>query len=150
MQKIIRVIRAFFKALVMTLRGEALQPPEQRYPNLSAWVERGQQLSDDTLQTADKHDLPATARDAIQLRINRRDISAQTILAAIRHNMHTEYPMLLDTRMAHNLTTLYAMNMNDQYRITQLAESDTLPSAVSEKVAQLRDHLLNIPSSQNP
>jgi plasmid maintenance system killer protein len=146
----IRVIRAFFKALMMTLRGEALQPPDRRYPNLSAWVERGQQLSKDTLQTADRHDLPSAARDAIQLRINRRDISAQTILAAVQHNMHTEYPMLLDTRLEHNLTTLYAMNMNDQYRVTQLAASDELPAPVKDKVVQLRDHLNNIPSSQNP
>jgi hypothetical protein len=150
MQQLIRVIRAFFKALAMTLRGEAIQPPDERYPNLSEWVERGQQLSSDTLKAADTHDLPQSAREKIKLRINRRDISAETILAAVQHNMHTEYPLLLDARMEHNLTTLYAMNMNDQYRVTQLAQSDDLPAPVKEKVAQLRDHLNNIPSSQNP
>jgi hypothetical protein len=127
MQRLTRVIRAFFKALMMTLRGEAIQPPEERYPNLSEWVERGQKL-----------------------RINRRDISAETILAAVQHNMHTEYPRLLDARIEHNLTTLYAMNMNDQYRVTQLAQADDLPDPVKEKIAHLRDHLNNIPSSQNP
>jgi hypothetical protein len=150
MQRLTRVIRAFFKALMMTLRGEAIQPPEERYPNLSEWVERGQQLSSNTLKTADTHDLPQSAREQIKLRINRRDISAETILAAVQHNMHTEYPRLLDARIEHNLTTLYAMNMNDQYRVTQLAQADDLPDPVKEKIAHLRDHLNNIPSSQNP
>ena len=145
-----RYIRAFLKAVHMTLAGKAIQPARVRYPNLTRWVNEGLQLAENTLQTADKHSLNEAARQQIILKIDRRDMSMDLILRAVRHNLSLEYPMLLDATVDHNLTTLYALNMNDQYRVRRLAEVDELTPEVQAAIERLSHHLQNIPSSTEP
>ena len=145
-----RYIRAFIKAIRMTLAGKALQPARVRYPNLTRWVNEGLQLAENTLHTADKHGLNEAARQQVILKIDRRDMSMDVILRAVRHNLSLEYPMLLDATVDHNLTTLYALNMNDQYRVSRLAQVDDLIPEVQAAIVRLSNHLQNIPSSTEP
>jgi hypothetical protein len=127
-----------------------LQPAAIRYPNLTQWVQDGLLLVDNTLKTADANGLDEKTRQQMTLIIDRRAISMDVILRAVKHNLSLEYPMLLDTHMEHNLTTLYALNLNDQYRVSRLAEIEGLAPEIQAAVAQLAAHLQNIPSSNNP
>lgn len=149
MNKIWRIIRALFVALRMTVQGEALQPPEQKYPRLSQWVEAGAQLSQAAITQANTAGLTPDKRKAITLHLDMRDISMDVILGAVHHNFVDEYPLLLETRFEHTITTLYALNMNDQYRVSQLAGAPQLADypAVVQAVEALSAHLQNIPPS---
>lgn len=150
MKTLKRYTQAFVKALKMTIEGNAIQPPETRYPNLTKWVNEGLQLAERTLQIADSHGIDETARKQVILKIDRRDMSMDVILRAVLHNLSLEYPMLMAAHIEHNLTTLYALNLNDQYRVSQLAETDELTPQVQAAILQLATHLQNIPSSNNP
>ena len=145
-----RYAQAFIKAIRMTLAGQTIQPARTRYPNLTRWVHEGLQLAENTLQTADKYGMDAAARKQVILKIDRRNMSMDVILRAVRHNLSLEYPMLLDATVDHNLTTLYALNMNDQYRVSRLAERDDLSPEVQAAIAHLSNHLQNIPPSTEP
>jgi plasmid maintenance system killer protein len=138
------------KALRLTLTGNAIQPVETRYPNLSQWIRRGRQLVVQALQTADSHQMDEIARQQFTITIDRRPMSMDVILRAVQHNMDMEYPMLMEARIEHNLTTLYAINVNDQYRVSRLLEADGLPDEIRIAVEALWHHLQNIPSSHTP
>jgi len=150
MTKLTRYIRAFWQALLLTLQGKHIQAPQTRYPNLSGWVEKGIELTNQAFQAAERNGLNQPARQQIILHLDSRDISMQTILAAVRHNLKMEYPVLMKAQIEHNLTTLYAMNLNDQYRVAQLTKAAELPAPVREAVQQLSTHLNNIPPSDDP
>ncbi len=143
----IRYIRAFFIALRMTLRGETVAP--QARPMLRAWIQQANTLLDTIYTTADKHGFNQQRRAALILIIDRRDISMETILAGVRHNLTREYPYLLrqpDNRQ--NLNAIYATNMNDQFRVQRLADADVLDSPpVQAATAALAHHLAAIPAA---
>lgn len=148
MSQLVRYGRAFFKALELTLRGEQITQPQSKYPHLDTWIAEGQRRVEAVLKAADANNLDETKRKTIILNLDRRDISMQTILGAIEHNMLREYPMLLQTDIEHNLTALHALNMNDQYRIAQLVELESLPPAVQSAVQLLLEHIQHVPSSE--
>lgn len=148
-RRIKRYIYAFFTALKLTLRGEAIQPAEQRYPQLTRWVQEGEARAKAALSAADAAGLSKEQRQTITLHLDMRDISMDVILESVRHNMTMEYPLLLDTHYDHTITTLYALNMNDQYRVGQLMQADAIAEydSVQRAVGWLHEHLLAIPSS---
>ncbi len=150
MNIIIRVVRAFYKALILTIQGKQIETPTARYPHLTRWIESGLQLVDAAFAAANRAGIDRAQRETLRLKIDRRDTSVELILATVRYHLATEYPSLLRAQIEHNLTTLYALNIDDQYRVDQLAASDLLPVTVQQSVAALRDHLANIPSSTNP
>lgn len=143
-----RYIRAFFKAAQLTFKGEAIQPAERRYPALHAWVQQGKQLIDSVFTTADASGLTETKRQAIMLTIDHRPISMDVIISAVKHNLELEYPMLMDAHIEGNITTLYALNMNDQYRIGKLTELEGIRNTSLLPVLEtLHQHLSDIPPS---
>jgi len=148
MNKYRRYARAFIAALKLTWSGNAIQPPERRYPRLFAWVREGQHLAKHTLETATANGMDQAAREAFRLQVDRRDLSMEVILQAVYHNLAREYPMLMDARIEHNLTALYAMNLNDRYRMEQLAAAD-LPPAIAIAVQELAAYLEQIPPSND-
>lgn len=87
-----------------------------------------------------------SARKAFVLRLDHRDVSMDLILETVAHHMTLEYPMLLRAQVDHNETALYAMNMDDQYRVGQLAAS-ALPPRITEAIEALSQHLAQIPPS---
>jgi hypothetical protein len=148
-----RVIRAFFLALWLTLRGTPIQPKPvvSKYPSLEAWITVGLQRVVTVERIADKADIPQDKRKAVKLRLEGRDISMETILTAVHHNLTREYPLLLKTDIEHNLTTLYALNLNDQYRVAQLLNApDIANTPIQNALYALSEHLKNIPPSNQP
>ncbi|RMG83148.1 MAG: hypothetical protein D6712_13470 [Chloroflexi bacterium] len=119
-----KYIRAFFVALRMTLRGE--QPPPPRYPLLTAWLEDGQQLTEQAIAAADAVGFDSAARQAVQVRVDGRDYALDVLLRGVLYNMETEYPYLLRRGGQYNLTAIYAGNINDRYRIQRILEIETI------------------------
>lgn len=143
-----RYIRAFFTALKLTVQGNAIEViPTTRYPKLQDWVKRGVDLTDTIYRVSTQNNMDEEARKNLILHLDGRDWSMELILSSVRYHMAMEYPSLLEAIIEHNITTLYALNFDDQYRVSQLAESERLPSDVQEEIQALANHLQAIPSS---
>lgn len=129
----------------MTLRGQSLAAPPP-YPLLQGWIEQAQILTDAVFAAAEHDGLDEAGRKNFRLHLEGRDISMQTILAAVRHNLTQEYPLLLKSNLEHKLTALYAFNLNDRYRVTQLTGTPGHHPRTQTALNRLRDHLAAIPS----
>jgi hypothetical protein len=142
-----RYFRAFFKALSLTLQGKTIKAAPTPYPKLQDWVTQGSNLIDAVYTACKQYGLDESARKNIVLRLDGRDWSMDLILSSVRYHSTMEYPSLLEARVEHNITTFYALNIDDQYRVDQLAEVDNLHADVRKAVQTLAEHLQNIPSS---
>jgi hypothetical protein len=140
-------IHAFFKALLLTLQGKIIEAPPTRYPKLQDWVKKGAELTAAAYRVSEQNGMDEQARKNLILHLDGRDWSMELILSSVRYHMQMEYPSLLQTIIEHNITTLYALNLDDQYRMTQLAELGSLEADVQEAIQILAEHLQNIPPS---
>jgi hypothetical protein len=147
MSRITRAIQAFFTALGMTLRGETLPPPVNQ--PLWEWMRQIENQVDAVYAAAERARIDQPARQAFIVRADGRDISLETILSAVKHHVTEEYPYLLRHVTSHNLTAIYASNMNDHYRVIQAAEA-LVNSALKMAVADLAARLEAIPKIDSP
>ncbi len=136
-----RVIRAFFQAAVMTLRGEKLPPPltpeqqiAERYPEAAAWLAETITRVKAVEEAAAGIDL-----DALIVRVDRREMRGRTILEAIRFRAVQEYPFMLLNPSDYRGMGFQAINANDVYMVERLAEG--VPEHVKAALTELRDHL---------
>lgn len=141
-----RVIRAFFQAAVMTLRGEKLPPPRtteeqiaERYPEAAAWLA-------ETITRVKAVEAAAAGidLDALKVRVDRREMRARTILEAIRFRAAQEYPFMLLNPSAYRAMGFQAINANDVYLLERLHEAEGLPEAVKAALSEVRNHLNTI------
>lgn len=141
-----KYVRAFFTALRYTLRGE--KPPllrvRDQYPQLAAWWTQTSALVDAVERAADANGIDAAARKILMIHVDKRDISAATILASIRYHAEREYPYMLAQSGNFNSLTLQATNLNDQYLALRLGEN--MPERVKPAVNALAVHLQQLPS----
>lgn len=139
----LKVIRAFFSALMLTLRGQTVERP---YGALLDWMEAAAAHADAVEAAADAAGMPAAARTAFKLRVEGRDTTMQTIVGAVRYHAREEYPFMLKNPTQNVLTAIYATNMNDSFQVTRLALA--LPEGPTRAaVESLSNHLQNIPPS---
>jgi hypothetical protein len=139
------VLRALWQALQMTVRGQTYTPPFPAYPEVRAWVGQGLALIKTVFETADANGLDESKRTQRILTLEGRPISMQTILAAVEHNLSREYLPLLDSGLQHSWLSLAAFNMNDQYRLNQLAESLVDVPQLQQVIKNLEVHLAALP-----
>ncbi len=133
---------AFFAALRRAV-GRKLP-----FPVFSRWARRTLPLVSAVFKAADSSGLDEAQRRALKLHIDRRDISMETILSAIRYHAEREYPYLLGEKVADNAIAVYALNLNDRYYLLRLTEVEALNGgALGEALAALRLHLDNAPST---
>jgi hypothetical protein len=147
---VLRYIRAFFLALIMTLRGQKAAP-SSRHPALSQWIVEAAALTESALAAAHDRGMDKTAREAVTMRIEGRTVSMETILSAVKYHTTQEYSYLLRNEvMQHSLTAIYATNMNDQYLVRRLHShlQQTGDAPLSQSVAKLAHHLESIPSTE--
>lgn len=150
-----KVIRAFFTALVMTLRGQSPPPrptPASKYPALYAWIRQGAEMAERSLVVTNKSGVDQTARLAIRLTIEGRETSMEAILGGIRFHLVQEYYYLLQNETSHSLTAIYASNLNDQFRLARLSEAlkpEDQPkyTEIINELVVLKKHLESIPPS---
>lgn len=120
-----RYVRAFFKAWWLVLRGQAIQPPPpvHPYPLLEEWRTMTLKRLETVYRIAEK---AQTDFKRVGVRVDKRDMTAETILGAVRHNLTLEYPLLIASQLEFSLTTLYSLNLNDVYRVGELAKTESL------------------------
>jgi len=137
----LRYIRAFFIALKMTLTGE--KPAPVLYPNLQRWMRDGMEKVSAVYQAANQAGL-----EKITLEIDKRQITLGTIIGAVRYHLQDEYVALIRLNDEHTLTTIYAVNLDDQYRMQQVLDHAVPESSpLYPGLKALHEHLRNIPPS---
>ncbi len=137
-----RFTRAFLQALRLTLRGES--PIPARFWPLEAWIGDGLTLLDRAERAAASD---SVALAALELKLDGRMTSLESALAMARHNLTEVYPRLIRLDDPHSMTVVQSSNLNDQYRLSQFAESDLIASAALRRALEdLNAHLLNLPA----
>lgn len=144
----LKYARAFVKTVQLMAKGEGIQESPVRYPKLQAWIDEGLRLVNAAIAVADQYGMDKIARETYTIPIRKRPMSMEVILTASQHNLGMEYPMLIQANLEHSLTTLYALNLDDQFRVTQLLESE-LPAPICAAIKKLAEHLVAIPPSND-
>jgi hypothetical protein len=139
-----RYARAFLLALQYTLRGE--KPPllrvRDQYPVITAWLDQTVRLVEEIESAA-----AAAGVDAKTLivRADRRNVSMETILAAVKFHAKREYPSLMVHGDEFSPLTVQATNLNDRFLVMQLTKA--LEPPLKSAVEALADHLAALPQS---
>ena len=144
----LRYVRAFWKALLLTLRGQQIESTPLRQPQIHAWMREGVKLVDAVRTAQERAGTTLEERKAFTLRIDKRDVALDTALQTIRHHLTTEYAYLLKNYTKHSVMTIQASNLNDQYLATRFAEADAVIGGVRTALVALRDHLAAIPPAE--
>ena len=140
-----RVLRAFFKALQLTLRDESLTPPKFR--PLEIWIATGRSLLSLVIEAADASGDGQQQRQALQLKLDGRMTSLQQTLDMLHHNFVNEYPRLIRLNDNYSMLVAQSINMNDQYRLSRFLSEDVIESQDLRRAMEgLHDHLLNLPT----
>lgn len=140
----IRYIRAFFRALILTLRGQ--KPPtleaEEQHADLLAWC-RETLVRVNTVNTA----IEGTNLPPVTMHIEGRDVTLKHALDVLHYHASREYPHLIRSRDPHAILAIQATNMNDQFLVLRLSEYEGLPSAVKTALDSLVQHLTEVPTT---
>lgn len=150
MNTLTRYIRAFIVTLRLTMRGQ--QPPGLRHPELYTWIKQMALLVDAVYAAADQNNLGKKAREATTVKLDGRSMSLETAFQTLRYHAGEEYPSLLrnSPNSRHNLSAIYAGNMNDRYWLMTLqAEPALQNTAVHAALTHLGAHLDAIPSTSS-
>jgi len=144
-----RMIRAFIKALQMTIRGETITP--SHYQPLEMWIDAGLQTLATIFITADAQGLPLEKRQQLKLKIDGHMTSLEQSLQMVRHNWLNEYPKLIQLDDPYTMMVIQSSNMNDQYRVSRFAIADEVASdEVKQALETLNQHLMNLPTIERP
>jgi len=144
-----RYVRAFVKALQMTLNGESVAP--SHYKPLEDWINVGMQQLAVIITTADANGLTLAQRQVIKLKLDGRMTSLEQTLQMVRHNFMNEYPKLIQFDDSYTMMVIQSSNMNDQYRVSQFAFADDITSPEVKLVLEtLSEHLMNLPTVERP
>lgn len=148
-----RILRAFFVALWLTLRGKSAPRPMKtpaEFEPLLAWQTQAQQLLAAVYAAADAAQLDKSARQKIVARVEGRSMSLETVLGTLHHHLVHEYPYLLQNLTAGSVTAIAASNLNDRYFLAQISMVAGIPVDVSKVLKTLNAHLEGMPSLQSP
>jgi hypothetical protein len=142
----LRYIRAFFRALMLTLRGQ--KPPsleaEERYASLLAWGKTTLERLDAANAAIEQNKVEAKT---IVMHIEGRDVTLSHALDVVRYHAAREYPHLIRSGDRHAVTAICALNLNDRFLIMRMGEYDRFPAPVKTALDSLAEHLTNIPQS---
>lgn len=144
-----RPIRAFVKALQMTIKGETITP--SHYQPLEVWIDAGLGILASVVTTADANDLSQDQRTQVKLKLDGHMTSLEQTLQMVRHNWINEYPKLIQLDDPYTMMVIQSSNMNDQYRVGRFATADEISSSeVKARLEALNEHLMNLPTIERP
>ena len=139
-----RYIRAFFQALLLTLRGQ--KPPsleaEEQHEDLLAWCR----------ETVTRVDVATAAiaangtnAQSLTMHIEGRDVTLKHTLDVLRYHAAREYPHLIRSQARHAILAIQALNLNDRFLVLRLIEYEGLPEVVKAAMDSLAEHLNEVP-----
>lgn len=146
-----RVIRAFFKALALTVRGQAAtiaagDNVRQQFPALIAWCESSVAQVEAVYAALRGAGWDAAQISGLTLHLEGRDLALATALETIRFHAAREIPHLLTAEGAYAQLTVQALALNDRYLAQQFSTA-ALPPAAQTALATLAAHLAAPPSA---
>ncbi len=135
-----RVLRALVVALVRTLRNDPA-----RANAIERWrVSASEQLTAiESLATRE-----GIAPEGLRLRIDRREMSMQLILAGLRYHLDEEFPHLRRRFGDESLGVLRANCLDDSFRLQKLAAALSRAPALQTQLQALAQHLLELPEAE--
>jgi hypothetical protein len=143
MKTLRRYLRAFYTALVYTLRGQ--RPPtleaEERHRELLAWCRETLTRVDAVNETLQTHGVSAAS---IVMRIEGRDVSLETALETVRFHAAREYPQLIRSGSVHTALGIQATNLNDRFLLERLRDHEALSWLIKTALDGLIEQLVNI------
>jgi hypothetical protein len=146
MQAPLRYIRAFIRALLLTLRGQ--KPPsleaEAQHADLLAWCRETIERVD-TVSAAIASD--GTNPQSVTMHIEGRDVTLKHTLDVLRYHAAREYPHLIRSQERHAILAIQALNLNDRFLVMRLCEYEGLPGSIKTAMDALIQHLTQIPQS---
>jgi len=134
----LRLLRAFGLALWRTLRDDL--PPVDEF---ARWLQTAREQLEELEALAACGEVAA---ETLRLRIDRREMSMQLILAALRFHLDDEFPQLRRRFGAECLTVLRATCLDDSFRLQKLAALPQLSPALQTRLRALADHLQQLPT----
>ncbi len=141
-----RFFGAFWRALLLTLRGQSLMPA--RYRPLERWIADGLKLVKRIDAAARREGVDLAA---LQLKLDGRPTSLARSLEMARHNLVSEYPRLMRLDDPYTMLVAQASNLNDQYRLGSFLASELVAEGtLREALAALNQHLLQLPQIDPP
>jgi len=145
MKSLIKYTRAFWKTLVMLLRGQSV--PENANMPYRRWSERTVALVTAFFAVADKLGITQEKRESLKLKIDGREVSLQVVLKAIAYHSREEYSYLLKNLIENSITTIIATNTNDEYALSRFIEAKLIENeAVAGALIAIHKHLEQIPA----
>ncbi|MCS6834888.1 MAG: hypothetical protein NZ750_02590 [Anaerolineae bacterium] len=129
MNQLVRLWRAFWQALRLTLRGQTISAPPSPHPQLSAWAAEGQRLVEACQRLADAQGLSREKRRSLIVQVDRRPISLETVLSGLHYHFRMEYPSLILSDDEFSILTVSALNLDDVHRLKVLLQADFLQSS---------------------
>ena len=146
MQTPLRYVRAFFRALILTLRGQ--KPPsleaEEQHADLLVWCRETVAHVDATNAAIAGN---GTNAQSVTMHIEGRDVTLKHTLDVLRYHTAREYPHLIRSRERHAMLAIQALNLNDRFLVLRLSEYEGLPASVKTAIDSLAGHLNEIPQS---
>lgn len=140
-----RYLKAFWQALVLTLKGQTLQPQRQSPPEYQAylaWIEEGQRHLQNLHNTLEAHQWDQARRSAYTLRIDSRPMSLELLLQNLAFHFQTDYLRTLEINQELSLAVIRANNLNDHYHLLKFQESPDLQwEPLQSKLDLLMNHL---------
>jgi len=149
-----RVVRAFFKAAGLTLRGQTAtiavgDPVRQQFPALTTWCETTVAGVEAVYAALRGAGWAAARTGSLTLRLEGRAVTLTTALETIRFHAAREIPHVLAVEGSHAQLVVQALALNDHYLAQQFSTAD-LPAAARAALAALADHLAALPPVRRP
>ena len=129
MYPLMRLWRAFWQALRLTLRGQTISAPPSPHPALSAWAAEGKRLVEACQRLASAQGLPPEKRQTLTVQIDKRATSFEVILSALHYHFASEYPSLILSGNEFSVLTISALNLDDIHRLKTLLQADFLQNS---------------------
>lgn len=141
----LRYLRAFFRALILSFRGEDARHYALRtiQPVLSTWCDETVRHVDALTQAAKDTNFDA---EQLLVRADGRDYAMSVILKTVRFHAEKEYPILIGGGDTYRWMTLQATNLNDKYLVSKL--NLLLPAALQSSAEKLAAHLDKLPANE--
>ncbi len=145
----IRFLRALWRALLMTLRGETLTPPH--FQPLETWIAESLKRLHQVYTVAEAQHFDLARRENLQLKLDGHPTSLEQTLQMLRHNLVNEYPRLIRLDDPHSMLVIQSSNLNDQYRLGQFLATGAITSpALHKALAHLKAHISQLPPIEKP
>jgi len=147
--KFLRLWRAFWQALRLTLRGQTISAPPSPHPALSVWAAEGQRLVEACQRLIEAQGWSQDQRQSLTVQVDKRPITMDLILSGLHYHFTAEYPSLILSGDEFSVLTISALNSDDIHRLKTLLRANFLQdSALLSFLQRILAHCEAFPQAE--